>query len=198
MRLSLHVLLAAALWAALSAPAAEIAGVKLPDNAVLAPNSAPLVLNGAGLRSSFMIKVYVIGLYLEEKKQTTEQVLALKGGQRIEIVLLRQASAQQLTDGLIDVMMLNNSEADLASLKDSIEEFRALLLSLKEVPKGTVFQIDYLPEQGTRLVVNGQPRGKPIVGSLFHMAVLRIWLGDKPRQPDLKDALLGLDSLRKS
>lgn len=198
MRRLLHFLLAAALSAALSAAAADIAGIKLPENAVLAPNGTPLVLNGAGLRSSFMIKVYVIGLYLEEKKQTAEQVLALKGGKRIEIVLLRTASAQQLTDGLIDVMMQNSSEAELVPLKSSIEEFRALLLSLKEVPKGTVFQIDYTPEQGTHLVVNGQARGKPIMGSQFHMAVLRIWLGNKPRQPDLKDAMLGLDSLSKS
>lgn len=192
MRRARRPLLATLLSAALAVGAAEIAGVNLPERAVLSPNGAPLVLNGAGLRSSFAIKVYVIGLYLRQKRQQAAEVLAQPGDQRIEIVLLRQATARQLTDGLIDVLLMNNPEADLAELKPQIDEFRALLLSLNDVPKGSVFQIDYTPGTGTQLRLNGQIRGSPIPGHAMHVAIMRIWLGDKPRQPDLKAALLGL------
>ena len=43
----------------------------------------------------------------------------------------------------------------------------------------------------TQLVVNGKPAGKPIAGEDFYRALLRIWLGDKPVQNDLKKSLLG-------
>jgi len=39
--------------------------------------------------------------------------------------------------------------------------------------------------------VNGEPRGKPIAGEDFYRALLRIWLGDKPVDGDLKQGLLG-------
>ena len=43
----------------------------------------------------------------------------------------------------------------------------------------------------TRLVVNGKAAGKPIAGEDFYKALLRIWIGDKPVQDDLKKSLLG-------
>ena len=43
----------------------------------------------------------------------------------------------------------------------------------------------------TQLTVNGKPAGKPIAGEDFYRALLRIWLGDKPVQNDLKKSLLG-------
>jgi hypothetical protein len=39
--------------------------------------------------------------------------------------------------------------------------------------------------------VAGQQRGKDIPGEDFYRALLRIWLGEKPVQDDLKQALLG-------
>ena len=51
--------------------------------------------------------------------------------------------------------------------------------------------LDWQPASGTALLVNGAPQGKPIAGEDFYRALLRIWLGDKPVQDDLKKALLG-------
>ena len=45
--------------------AATVAGVNLPDTTTVGDKS--LVLNGLGLRTEFMVKVYVGGLYLEHK-----------------------------------------------------------------------------------------------------------------------------------
>jgi hypothetical protein len=41
------------------------------------------------------------------------------------------------------------------------------------------------------VVVNGKAQGSAIAGEDFYGALLRIWLGDKPVQDDLKKALLG-------
>jgi len=39
--------------------------------------------------------------------------------------------------------------------------------------------------------LNGRQIGAPIPGADFYRALLRVWLGDKPVQDDLKHALLG-------
>ena len=43
----------------------------------------------------------------------------------------------------------------------------------------------------TRVLIQDQPVGQPIAGQDFYRALLRVWLGDKPVQDDLKKALLG-------
>ena len=50
---------------------------------------------------------------------------------------------------------------------------------------------EFVPDTGTRIVVNGQQRGAPIPGEVFFAAVLRIWIGDKPVDSGLKKGLVG-------
>ena len=185
-------LLLAALLAALPAPALEIGHTRLPERLRVAGNGSELTLNGAGVRSRFRFEIYVIGLYLTERLNSDRAVLAQPRAKRIRIVMLRDVSARQMTEALIGVMQKNNPADELAAAHEGIEEFRAMLLALARVPTGTVFDIDYAPKGGTRLAVVGIPRGAPIAGAAFYRAVLRIWIGDKPEQPGLKDALLGV------
>lgn len=201
----MRLILAAVLWGAAtalapsstalapssSALALDIGPTRLPEKLRLLPEGTELQLNGAGMRSRFLVEVYVIGLYLPQKRKTDAEVLAHAGAKRIRIVMLRDVTAKQMTDGLIKVMHKNNGEAELAAIQAGIDEFRAMLLALNPVPKGTVYDIDFSPGSGTRLAVNGTAKGKPIAGEAFYRAVLRIWIGDKPEQPALKQALLG-------
>lgn len=180
--------LAAALIA-LPAAAAEIGGVKFDDRVKV--DGSELTLNGGGVRTRVFFKVYAIGLYLPEKKGSADAVLALKGVKRIRIVTLRDLTAQQFADALVEQIDKNHSEAELAALKPAVDEFKATLLALKAAPAGTVITIDFAPDAGTRLAVNDQAKGKPIAGEEFYRALLRVWLGEKPAQDDLKGMLLG-------
>lgn len=181
----------AACLACADAPAREIAHTSLPERLRLPHEGSELVLNGAGLRTRFRFEIYVIGLYLPEKKTDDDAVLAQPGAKRIRIVMLRDVTGKQMVDGLVKVMHKNNPEAAVAALKREIDEFEDMLLALGKVPKSTVFDIDFAPKSGTRFAVNGIPKGRPLPGEPFYRAVLRIWLGDKPEQPNLKQALLG-------
>lgn len=190
MKRTLPALLAAfALSLAGVAPAAEVAGVKFEDKAKL--GATELQLNGAGLRSRLFLKVYTIGLYLPEKQNAAEGVLALKGAKRLHIVTLRELTAEQFADALVSSIEKNHTEAELAPLKARIDEFRATILALNVAPKGAVVTLDWLPESGTRLSFNGQAKGKDIAGEDFYAALLKIWLGSRPAQEDLKELLLG-------
>ena len=183
-----------ALYSALAitgAIAAEVGGVKLEDKLRLTPTGPELVLNGAGIRTRVFFKVYVGALYLPEKKAAANDVLALAGPKRVAMNMLRDLTAQQLSEALADGMSNNSSAAEQAALKARIDELVAIMNALGEAKKGDAIALDYLPESGTRVVVNGQPRGKSIAGDDFYRALLRIWLGDKPIDDDLKKGMLG-------
>jgi len=174
-----------------AAQAAEVAGVKLDDKLRLTPGGPELVLNGAGIRTRAIFKVYVAGLYLPEKKGTTGEVLALAGPKRVAMTMLRDLGAQQLSEALGEGIRNNSTAAEQEALKARTDELLTIMNALGEAKKGDAILLDFLPESGTRVMVNGQPRGKPIAGDDFYRALLRIWLGDKPVDGDLKQGMLG-------
>lgn len=173
------------------ASAAEVGGVKLEDKLRLTPTGPELVLNGAGIRTRVFFKVYVGALYLPEKKAAASDVIALAGPKRVAMNMLRDLTAQQLSEALVEGISNNSNAAEQAALKARIDELVAIMNALGEAKKGDAITLDFLPESGTRVVVNGQPRGKPIAGEDLYRALLRIWLGDKPVDGDLKKGMLG-------
>jgi len=169
--------------------AVEVAGVKFEDKSKV--GNGELLVNGAGLRKKVFFQVYAMALYLPQKSSDAEAVLAASGGKRIAITLLRDLTAQQFVEALQEGMANNHSEAEMAALKERLKQLSDLMLAIGEAKTGTHIVIDWLPASGTRLTVNGQAQGKDIAGEDFYRALLRIWLGNKPVQDDLKQALLG-------
>lgn len=171
------------------AQAVEVAGVKFEDKTSV--GSANLVANGAGMRKKAFFKVYAMVLYLAEKQTDAEGALSAKGGKRIAITLLRDLSAQQFVDALQEGVASNHSESEMAALKERLGQFSEAMLGIGEAKTGSQVFIDYLPEGMTRLTVNDQIRGGDLAGEDFFNALLKIWIGNKPVQDDLKQALLG-------
>jgi hypothetical protein len=151
----------------------------------------PLVLNGVGLRKRAVFKVYVAGLYVPAKSSNAATLLAEKGPRRVSLRMLRDLDADTLVGAFTDGLKANLSEAQLTTLKPQVEAFTATMKTVGEAKKGDVINFDYTPDAGTRITVNGQPKGNAIPGQDFYAAVLRIWLGDKPVDEALKKGLLG-------
>jgi len=175
-----------ALLIAIPAQAADVGGVKLDDKTGV--GGQDLVLNGAGIRTRAIFKVYVASLYVPAKAGDLAGVLA-KGPRRIQMNLLRNLSADQLVDALNDGMKDNNSEAEMAAVKKESEQLTAIMKGFGEVKEGNVVTLDFV-DGGTKIGFNGAAKGT-IPGEAFNKALTRIWLGDKPVQADLKKALLG-------
>jgi len=173
--------------AGVHAQVVELEGVKLEPTAQVA--GAALQLNGAGLRTRAIFKVYVSGLYVPQKSSDATALLAQKGPRRISITMLRNVDADSFAGALNDGLRANHTEAQVAALKTQIETLNANLKAVGEAKKGDVIHFEYLPESGTRVTVNGQARGTAIAGEDFFTAVLRVWLGDKPVDADLKKGL---------
>jgi chalcone isomerase-like protein len=183
---------AALLVLALAVPAtfaAEIAGVRIEDKARV--GASELVLNGAGVRTRVVFKVYVGALYLPERKSSAAEVLALKGPKRVSMTLLRDLSAEQLVEALDEGIRRNHGEAEVSALKSRMDALAAIMRAIGKTPEKTVVTLDWAPAAGTRIAVDGAAKGEAIAGEDFYAALLRIWLGDKPVDESLKKAMLG-------
>ena len=181
--------LVAALLATPLASAAEIEGVRLEAATRLGDTS--LQLNGAGVRSRFIIKAYVIGLYLGAQADTLDGAMAAPGPKRIEIVPLMGFSAEQFTEPLVKGMKKNLPPAEFEAMQPRIRAFVDDLMAVQEVKKGSRIGLEWLPGRGTRAVIDGKEVSKTVEGDDFYRALLAIWIGQKPTQDDLKQQLLG-------
>jgi hypothetical protein len=165
----------------------EVAGVVLAPSQTMA-DGTEVVLNGAGVRSKFFFKIYVAALYLEQRADSTEAVLATDGARRMAMhFLYDEVSAEQLVEAWNDGFTANGSDEQISTLATEIEAFNALFTTVRA---GDVIMLDYLPGGTTSVWYGDEMRGE-IGGKDFNDLLLSIWLGEKPVTTALKKALLG-------
>jgi hypothetical protein len=166
----------------------DVAGVKYEDSMSVAGKD--LVLNGAGVRSKFVVKVYTAGLYLSNKESTTEGVLASKGPRRMRLVMMRDVSSDDLGSAFMIGLNQNVSEADRSRIIAQISQYGELFAQYQTLKKGDTLDIDWIPGAGTQVYMNNKKIGAIQPDILFHNSILRIWLGDKAVDSALKPKLL--------
>lgn len=181
---------AAALAAILSlgippiASAREVAGVTLPETTMA--EGKTLKLNGAGVRTKMMFKVYAAGLYLETPSKYAETVISSDQIKRMQLSILRSLDQSKITEA-IEEGFEKNSKAQMGALKARLEKFKTLI---PNVEKGDQILMTYVPGEGTKVEVKGVQKGT-VEGKDFADALFAVWLGPNPVQADLKKALLG-------
>jgi len=189
-----HMLVAFALVLPLSfapaANAAEVVGVQIPETAKV--GNADLKLNGAGLRTRFVVKVYVGALYLPEKKSSAAEAMSSKGPKRISLHLLRDLTAEQLGSALDEGLNNNLPPEERERKKAQIEALRATMAAVGSAKEKSIITLDYLSDaDATRLTLNGAQIGKTIPGEDFYRDLMKVWLGERPVEASLKSAMLG-------
>lgn len=187
-----RLLAGAALAVAFTQPACatvDVSGVKFEDTAKVAGKD--LKLNGAGMRTKFIVKVYAAGLYLPEKKSSVPEILKMEGPRRVTLVMQRDVSSEDFGKAFMEGLNENVDKAEKAKLVSQINKFGEMFASIDGVKKGDVLHVDFIPGTGTVCELNGKKLNEPISDVAFYNAVLRIWLGDKPVDRTLKPELLG-------
>ena len=164
--------------------AGNLAGVSLPDTAQVGGKT--LVLNGLGLRTKFMVKVYVAGLYVEQRSSDANAIINSHTSKQIVMKFLHTASKSQMADAF-DEGFSNNTPDAKKTMKADIDR---LLGALEPVKPGDEMVFTYIPAEGTIFAVNGTEK-LTIPGSAFAPVLLSVWLGPKPPNADLKKGLLG-------
>ncbi|MBI4190835.1 MAG: chalcone isomerase family protein [Betaproteobacteria bacterium] len=175
-----------------SAFAAEVEGVKLEDKIRLPGGGPELVLNGAGVRHKFgFLKIYVGSLYLAQKKSEREAVLGDPGPKRVGMnILANEVTSSELISSMNNALAANLVPHELALIEKRIRDLNNMMSSIKTIGKGSVVYLDYIPGTGTRITVNGEEK-IIIPGEDFFRAMLHIWIGKKPVDGRLRDAMLG-------
>ncbi len=193
MRLVSRFLLACCASALLSAGALAapitVADVKYPDTVDV--QGTPIQLNGAGVRYKAVFKVYTAGLYLGKPAVTTQEVFVQPGTKRLAITMLRDIDSTELGRLFSRGMEDNIDRASFSKLVPGVVRMSQIFSDHKKLQSGDTFTIDWVPGMGAVITVKGVTQGEPFKEPAFFNALLGIWLGDRPADWKLKEALLG-------
>ena len=168
--------------------AESIAGVSLEEVITLSPGGAELRLKGAATKSNARQAVYVGGLYLQNDADSVADILSSDGAKRFLIVTNQSIKADAIIRAINLGITVNHSEAELTVLEPLVKQFNQIWKS--EIVQGDEVCIDFDPEQGTLVSINGVHKGM-IPGKVFFDAFLKTWIGDRPLNPSMKKQLLG-------
>jgi hypothetical protein len=170
--------------------AVTINGTEIPDSISLQENGTQLLLNGAGIREKFFMDIYIGALYLQKNMHDADAILADNGyASMLMHFIYSEVDREKITAGWTDGLTANLTAERMQAIKPRLEKFNTLF---RTVVKGDVIRIDYAPDSGTQVRINGEWRGS-VEGNDFFRDLLRIWLGKKPISKSLKHDMLGLN-----
>jgi hypothetical protein len=173
-----------------SSMAAEVAGIKFDDTVKVAGKD--LKLNGLGLRTKVIIKVYAAGLYLPEKAKTVADVLKQEGPRRVTLVMMRDVSSDDFGSAFMKGINENIDKTEKTRIVSQLSKIGEVFANLDALKKGDVLTLDWIPGSGSVYTLNGKKAlNEPIPDVGFYNDMLKIWLGDKPVDSSLKPQLLG-------
>lgn len=151
-----------------------------------------LGLNGVGVRYKAIFKVYEAGLYVTSPVHSMDEFVALDGPKRLHLVASRDINASELGRMLVRGVADANPRDQVTRQLVGIAQVGELFASRQDIRRGESFGFEYIPGDGTRLLINGKAIGKAVQDAEFFTVVMRIWLGPAALDPRLKAALLGL------
>lgn len=166
-------------------------GVEIPASVTL--DSTTLILNGAGVRNKFHLKVYVGALYLPAKSNDPIAIIGKNEPQlaviTITSILMTSGSmAKYIAEGFV-----KSTGGKTAPIQNEIDQ-AVKMFNSSPISKNDVFEIFYLPEEaGIKAFKNGKFLHFVPCGMEFKKAIFGIWLGNDPVDEDLKTGMLGLE-----
>jgi hypothetical protein len=171
-----------------AAHAKECKGVSFPEHVQL--DGIDLTLNGLGIRKATFLKVnvYVAALYVSQVSRDAKVLIESNGPDELILHFVHSVSADDLRKGWGEGFV-QNSKDQLPVLKERIAMFYRWM---SDVKTGQRLSFRHRPGVGIEVDVNGAVKGT-IAGEDFARAIISIWLGAVPPNPELKSGLLGGD-----
>jgi hypothetical protein len=161
----------------------------LVERASFAPTlevpGARLILEGAGLfRWKYFLKVYAAAHYVGEgaRGQPADSDVP----RRLEIAYFVGIQGEDFGKAADELLGEALPADQLAPLRARLEELHRAYVDVKE---GDRYALTYVPGRGTELTLNGAPLAL-IPGADFARAYFGIWIGNRPIDRGLRDALV--------
>lgn len=166
----------------------EILGVTFPGEKVV--EGKTLKLNGVAYRKALgVVKVYVVGLYLERTTQDAEEVINSEQVKHLLThYLTKKATAKKIQEGFLEVIQECNPPDLVAKHRSDIDTYASWLD--KDMAPGLTSFSTYVPGKGLTLTYQGEVKGT-IPGNEFMQMYYRYNVGEKA-QKKIRKGLLGL------
>ena len=145
-----------------------------------------LILNGIGLRSESIVRVYAAGLYLETKSTDAEAIITSNAPKRIVIHFIRSVTKDQLVDAFTE-SFAKNSRGNLDVVQPDIDRLLGLLEPVKARDEMT---FTFVPGVGLTVATNGHDR-LTVSNAAFARSLFSVWLGPNPPTAEVKKGMLG-------
>ncbi len=169
-----------------NAHAKKLRGIELSETATFGNDE--LVLNGAGVRTRLIIKLYVGSLYTTEKSSDANVIINANEPMAIRLNIISDLLTRSKMVKALKAGFNNATGGNTAAIQPQIDQ----MLGLMQGKIGTKDQytLNYRPATGTHVSKNGEEIGV-IEGLEFKKALFGIWLSGKPAQASLKAGMLG-------
>lgn len=173
--------------------ALKVGDVEMPDSLEFDTGAGgatrvKMDLNGAGIRTKLMAKLYVAGLYLSSP---------VSGGDAIVASEDPMAMRLQITSSLVTVKRMEKAMREgfekaagkeLPAIADRVDKMVSTFQS--GIAEGDIYEFVWSPGKGSQINKNGN-EAAVISGLDFKQALFGILIGAKPAQKSLKVDLLG-------
>ncbi|ETR72606.1 MAG: hypothetical protein OMM_01594 [Candidatus Magnetoglobus multicellularis str. Araruama] len=166
--------------------AEKFGDVDIPST--LAAGKQQLVLNGAGYRTKFFMKIYVGALYLSEKSSDQNAIINANKPMAIKMHIISGLISSAKMIKAVETGFENATGGNVAPIEK--EKNQLLALFKEEIKVGDIYDLIYTPNEGVRALKNGKEKGL-IKGLPFKKALFGIWLCDSPADKYLKRSMLG-------
>ena len=164
----------------------EIGGIKMPES--ISSSAGNLALNGAGIRTKFFMKLYVGGLYLQNKESSGKTVVNANKPMAIRLHIISSMITSEKMEDATREGFKDATNGNTANIKGQIEMFIDVFKD--EIKVNDTFNLVYNPAKGVEIYKNDK-LSTTINGLEFKKALFGIWLGEEPAQDSLKDEMLG-------
>lgn len=164
----------------------------IPKTTVLEETGDVLTLRGIALHKRFFEDSYLGAFYSVNPLHDPQEALEDTGPKRMWFYLLRNSDNSKQGDFKIywsDAIHDNNPPEIISREQINISQF----ISFFNTPlkKGDIVVLDYIPNIGTKVIINGALRGT-IKGNEFYDLILKIWMGRQPPSEKFRKELFNL------
>ncbi len=161
--------------------AENLKNVKLSDGTLL-------TLNGIGKAKQLSDDYYFGALYLIEPFGALDDITYINNPKRMQIrIAYKSISARRFGQYWKEAIAINNPrniwEPQVKNVLEFTNFFHQKLL------KGDIINLDFLPNRGTFVYLNGVLLGD-IRNPSFYNLLLMTWLGERPPNPDFKKSVM--------
>jgi hypothetical protein len=160
--------------------------VTLP--AKLTFHEKPLVLNGGGIRTKLVFKLYTIGLYLPKKSNDGASILKANETMAVRFQITSSMINSDNMSEAINEGFDKSTNSNTSPVRVRIDKMLNTFSS-EAINIGDLFEIVYIPGKGTEIYKNGKLKST-IEGIDFKQALFGIWISDNSISSGLKNDLL--------